>query len=58
MIKDALSAVKETLIMAEKLEQTGRAVSELSREVREHDRRLVRLETFIEIGQRRLPPGS
>ncbi len=55
VLKDAVAAMKEVLILTEKIDQAGRTLSEVSKELREHDRRLVRLETFVEIGQRQLP---
>ena len=54
VVKDAVAAMKEILILTEKVDQTGRVLSEVSQELREHDRRLVRLETFVEIGERKL----
>ena len=51
VIKDAVKAMKEVLLLTEKVEQAGNMLSEISKELREHDRRLVRLETFIEIAQ-------
>ena len=50
-IKDAIAAMKEVLMLAEKVEQTGGMLSDISRELRDHDRRIVRLETFVEIAQ-------
>ncbi|MBU1389374.1 MAG: hypothetical protein KKE62_01295 [Proteobacteria bacterium] len=58
VIKDAVSAMKEVLFLTEKVEQAGKALSEISKELREHDRRLIRLETIIELGtglQKKLP---
>ena len=58
MVTDAIGAMKEVLILTEKVDQAGRTLSELSKELREHDRRIVRLETYVEIGQvqqRQLP---
>ena len=57
-IKDAIAAMKEVLLLAEKVDRAGGLLSEVSRELREHDRRLVRLETMIEIAsgsQKKLP---
>lgn len=51
VIKDAVKAMKEVLLLTEKVEQTGNMLSEISKELRGYDRRLVRLETFIEIAQ-------
>lgn len=50
-IKDAISAMKEVLVLTEKVEQAGSKLGELATELRDHDRRLTRLETFIEIAQ-------
>ncbi len=55
VVKDAVAAMKEVLVLTEKVEQAGKTLTELSRELRDHDRRLVRLETYIEIAQRQLP---
>lgn len=55
-LKDVLAAMKEVLLLTEKVEQAGKALSELSGELREHDRRLIRLETMVEMAktQRRI----
>ena len=58
MVTDAIGAMKEVLILTEKVNQAGQTLSELAKELRDHDRRIVRLETYVEIGQnqqRRLP---
>jgi len=54
IVKDAVVAMKEVLMLTEKIEQAGRTLTEISKELRDHDKRLVRLETYIEIGQRQL----
>ena len=51
MFKDAMLAVKAALLLTEKVDQTGAALSELVKELRDHDRRRVRLETIVEIAQ-------
>lgn len=51
VINDAVKAMKEVLLLTDKVEQTGNMLSEISKELREHDRRLVRLETFVEIAK-------
>jgi len=59
MFKDAMLAVKAALLLTEKVDQTGAALSELVKELRDHDRRLVRLETIVEIAQGQGPgPAS
>ena len=51
IVKDSIKAMKEVLLLTDKVEQAGSLLSEISRELREHDRRLVRLETIVEIAQ-------
>jgi hypothetical protein len=43
-VSEALKAVREALLLADKVKRTADATLELSREVREHDRRITRLE--------------
>jgi hypothetical protein len=50
-LKDVISAMKEVLLLTDKVERTGGVLTEISKELREHDRRLVRLETMVEIGK-------
>ncbi len=50
-LKDVITAMKEVLLLTDKVERTGSVLTEISKELREHDRRLVRLETMVEIGQ-------
>ncbi len=59
-LKDAISAIREVLLLTEKVNSTGMLLSELAKELRGHDRRLVRIETMIEIAQtqRLLPPDE
>ena len=56
-LKDAMSAMKEVLLLTDKVDRAGAALSEISKELREHDRRLIRLETMVEIA-RNQPPHS
>jgi hypothetical protein len=51
VVKDVVAAMKEVLMLTEKVDQTGKILSEISKELRDHDRRIVRLETFVEIGK-------
>ncbi|WAC08355.1 MAG: hypothetical protein OS130_03940 [Thermodesulfobacteriota bacterium] len=53
-IKEALAAMKEVLLLTERVEQTGKILSEVVSELRNHEKRLIRLETFIEIGKMKL----
>lgn len=50
-IKNAISAMKEVLLLTEKVERAGTLLSDVSKELREHDRRLVRLETIVELAR-------
>ena len=50
-LKDVISAMKEVLLLTDKVDRTGSVLTEISKELREHDRRLVRLETMVEIGK-------
>jgi hypothetical protein len=52
-LKDVFSAVKEVLLLTNKIENLGQAVYDASIELKDHDRRLVRLETIVEMAQRR-----
>lgn len=56
-IKDAIDAMKQVLILNEKVDRVATFLDRVSDELRDHDRRLVRLETIVEIGkvQARLP---
>jgi len=58
-VSDALKAVREALLLADKVQRTADATLELAREVREHDRRITRLEaqweTAMQFSARRLP---
>ena len=50
-IKEAMEAMRNVLLVNDKIERTGGLLSEISKELREHDRRLVRLETLVEVAQ-------
>ncbi len=50
-LKDVISAMKEVLLLTDKVERTGNVLIEISNELREHDRRLVRLETLVEVAK-------
>jgi hypothetical protein len=50
-LKDVISAMKDVLLLTDKVERTGSVLTEISKELREHDRRLVRLETMVEVGK-------
>lgn len=48
-LKDVMSAMKEVLLLTDKVDRAGAVLSEVAHELRDHDRRLVRLETIVEI---------
>lgn len=50
-IKEAMTALKEVLLLADRVERVGSTLSEMTKELRDHDRRIIRLETFVEIGK-------
>ena len=56
-LKEVMSAMREVLLLTDKVERAGSVLSEMALELRDHDRRLVRLETIIEIAknQPRIP---
>lgn len=59
-LKDAILAMKEVLLLTDKVERTGNVLTAISTELREHDRRLIRLETMVELArtQRVIEPKS
>ncbi|MBU1568755.1 MAG: hypothetical protein KJ630_24400 [Proteobacteria bacterium] len=52
-LKDVFAAVKEVLLLTNKVESLGKSLQEAAIELREHDRRLVRLETMVEMAQKK-----
>ncbi len=50
-LKDVVSALKEVLLLTDKVDRAGRMLSEISGELRDHDRRLIRLETIVEVAR-------
>ena len=57
-LKDVMSAMKEVLLLTDNVDRAGAALSEISSELREHDRRLIRLETIVEIVKNQPPHSS
>ena len=51
LVKDAVAAMKEVLLLTEKVNQTGKLLTEISKELRTHERRIIRLETIAEVGK-------
>jgi len=54
-LKDVISAMKDVLLLTDKVDRSGAVLSEISKELRDHDRRLIRLETMVEIAK--IQPG-
>jgi hypothetical protein len=56
-LKDVMSAMKEVLLPTDTVDRAGLVLSEMATELRDHDRRLVRLATRVEIAkaQQRIP---
>ena len=50
-LKDVVSALKEVLLLTDKVDRAGKILSEISGELRDHDRRLIRLETIVEVAR-------
>jgi hypothetical protein len=44
-----MAAVKEVMLLTDQVERAGMLLSEISKELQSHDRRIVRLETYVEI---------
>jgi hypothetical protein len=43
--------MKEVLLLTDKVDRAGTVLSEMANKLRDHDRRLVRLETIVEIAR-------
>ena len=50
-LKDVISAMKEVLLLTDKVDMAGKMLSDISSELRDHDRRLIRLETMVELAR-------
>jgi hypothetical protein len=46
-----MSAMKEVILLTDKVDRAGSVLSEMALELRDHDRRLVRLETIVDIAK-------
>ena len=53
VIKDAMAAMREVLLLTDKVDRVGSLLSQISDELRDHDRRLIRLETLVEVAKMR-----
>lgn len=60
LLSDALAATKKIFLVSEELDRLSEDVRELSRAVADHEGRLIRIETMIEMTQRspKLPRKS
>lgn len=56
--KDVMGVMKEVLLLTDKIDRSGRALSEISGELRNHDRRLIRLETMVEVARMQPEPST
>jgi thioredoxin-like negative regulator of GroEL len=50
-LKDVMAAMKEVLLLTDKVDRAGQILSEIAGELRDHDRRLIRLETMVEVAK-------
>ena len=50
-LKEVVSALKEVLLLTDKVDRAGKMLSEISGELRDHDRRLIRLETMVDVAR-------
>jgi len=50
-LKDVISTMKEVLLLTDKMDRAGTMLTQISSELRDHDRRLIRLETMVEIAK-------
>ena len=55
---EVMRAMKEVLLLTEKVDSAGKTLSEMSKEIRELDRRLIRLETMVELAQNQKQIGQ
>jgi hypothetical protein len=50
-LKDVISAMKDVLLLTDKVDRAGKVLSDIYSELRDHDRRLIRLETMVELAK-------
>ena len=50
-LKDVVSTLKEVLLLTDKVDRAGKMLTEIAGELRDHDRRLIRLETMVEVAR-------
>jgi hypothetical protein len=50
-LQEVMAAIKEVLLLTDKVDRAGQVLSEIAAELRDHDRRLIRLETMVEVAR-------
>ncbi|MCF6262813.1 MAG: hypothetical protein L3J24_04410 [Xanthomonadales bacterium] len=53
LLKDAINSMKEVILLSDKVERAGKGLTEVSKELRNHGDRLIRLETLVEVAKSR-----
>ncbi|MGE5567166.1 MAG: hypothetical protein ACM3YN_13560 [Parcubacteria group bacterium] len=51
VLDQVLSGIRDAILLSEKVERLSQNAEALALELRDHDRRLVRLETMVEMAQ-------
>ncbi len=51
MLSDTIAAIKEVMLLADKVDRLGKTLEKVADEVNEQDKRLVRLETLVEVAK-------
>jgi hypothetical protein len=46
--------MREVLLLTDKMDRAGTVLTEMASELRDHDRRLIRLETMVEIARNQI----
>ena len=54
---DLRSAIRQMILVQERVERLIVDVEEAGERLLDHDRRLIRIETLISVAQRRIPPA-
>lgn len=49
-VGDAIASIKQVLLLTDKVDRVAKELESAALELRDHDRRLVRIETMIEVG--------
>ena len=51
LIKDAIDAMKDVVVLTEKVDRVGKILDSMATEYKDHEKRLVRLETLVEVAK-------